>query len=129
MSARSTPRERSLPFDDDKTVQRAIGAAVRDARDGAGLRQEDLGDLIGLSQDAIARLEKGERRVSLVTLGRIESALGRPFGSFTREVGLVELPASIRDQLEVDPELDDEARAVVKTVYDYAAAASARSRH
>ncbi|HEY7009072.1 MAG TPA: helix-turn-helix transcriptional regulator [Jatrophihabitantaceae bacterium] len=110
-------------------MQRAIGAAVRDARDGAGLRQEDLGDLIGLSQDAIARLEKGERRVSLVTLGRIESALGRPFGSFTREVGLVELPASIRDQLEVDPELDDEARAVVKTVYDYAAAASARSRH
>jgi transcriptional regulator with XRE-family HTH domain len=128
MSQREGPSVRRLPFEDELALQRAIGSAVRDTREAAGIRQEELGDLIGVGQDAISRLEQGKRRLSLILLGQIETVLGQPIGFFTRAIGAIEVPTNVREQLAADPQLDQAARMMLTTVYDYAAATSSRHR-
>ena len=52
-----------------------IGNLIRDARKHRGLTQHQLADLLGTSQSAINRIEKGHQNLSLDMLARIGSAL------------------------------------------------------
>ena len=59
-----------------------IGALVRDARKQRGLTQQQLAEVLGTSQSAVARIEQGKQNVSLDILARIGTAL---------DTGLVQL--------------------------------------
>src|SRR3954463_8574460 len=52
-----------------------IGNLIRDARKHRGLTQHQLADLLGTSQSAINRIEKGHQNMSLEMLARIGAAL------------------------------------------------------
>lgn len=52
-----------------------IGNLIRDARKHRGLTQQQLADLLGTSQSAVTRIEKGQQNLSLEMLARIGSAL------------------------------------------------------
>lgn len=50
---------------------------IRDYRSEKGLRQEDLGALIGVSRQTINAIEKGKYDPSLPTAFRLANALGK----------------------------------------------------
>src|ERR1041384_8365441 len=52
-----------------------IGNLIRDARKHRGLTQQQLADLLGTSQSAVNRIEKGHQNLSLEMLARIRAAL------------------------------------------------------
>ncbi|CAM3197337.1 UDP-N-acetylglucosamine 1-carboxyvinyltransferase [Nocardioides dubius] len=52
-----------------------IGNLIRDARKHRGLTQQQLANLLGTSQSAVTRIEKGHQNLSLEMLARIGSAL------------------------------------------------------
>lgn len=51
--------------------QQTIGSRVRLLRINKELSQENIADLIGMTQSAYSKIERGERQMSLVTLERI----------------------------------------------------------
>jgi len=57
-------------------VYETIGKNVRQYRVAAGWSQARLADKAGLSPEFISRIENGHRAPSVVTLGRVASALG-----------------------------------------------------
>lgn len=56
----------------DKTIyskgHKALIARIIKARKEAGLRQEDVGELLGRTQSYISKIEAGQRRVDIVQL-------------------------------------------------------------
>jgi UDP-N-acetylglucosamine 1-carboxyvinyltransferase len=58
-----------------------IGTLIRDARRHQGLSQSDLGELLGTSQSAVARIEQGKQNLSLEMLARIGASLDSEFVS------------------------------------------------
>ncbi len=64
------------------TLNVAIGKRIRQAREEAGINQEDLGHQIGLGQDTISLYEQGKRSVPLDTLYDIARALDNPISCF-----------------------------------------------
>ena len=58
-----------------------IGTLIRDARRHQGLSQSELGELLGTSQSAVARIEQGKRNLSLEMLARIGARLDSEFVS------------------------------------------------
>src|SRR6195952_660162 len=66
-----------MTLTDETTGQslRQIGALVRDARRHHGLTQAQLGERLGTSQSAIARIEQGNQNLTLELLGRLSAAL------------------------------------------------------
>jgi UDP-N-acetylglucosamine 1-carboxyvinyltransferase len=57
------------------SATRRIGLLVRDARRHRGLTQQQLADLLGTSQSAVARIEQGGQNLTLELLGRLSAAL------------------------------------------------------
>ena len=55
---------------------RALGARVRQLREGKGLTQEGLADRAGLDRSYIAGIEAGLRNPSIRALARIAKGLG-----------------------------------------------------
>jgi len=53
-----------------------LGVAITAARTEAGLTQEQLGDLTGLGQTVVSRIESGHRRIESIELLSIARALG-----------------------------------------------------
>ena len=53
-----------------------IGNLIRDARKHRGLTQHQLADLLGTSQSAVNRIEKGHQNLSIEMLARIGEASG-----------------------------------------------------
>ncbi len=53
----------------------ALATNIRERRQAAGLSQEDLAALTGLSQTWISRLEKGDGNPTIETLMRVANAL------------------------------------------------------
>ena len=49
---------------------------LREAREGAGLTQEQLAARLGLGQSFVSKVERGERRLDVVELGAVCAALG-----------------------------------------------------
>ena len=58
-----------------------IGSLIRDARRHQGLSQNELAELLGTSQSAIARIEQGKQNLSLEMLARIGTSLDSEFVS------------------------------------------------
>ena len=54
----------------------ALASAVIDARNRAGLTQQELADRMGTTQPVVARLESGRVRPSMRTLARLAEATG-----------------------------------------------------
>jgi len=63
-------------------LARTIGARIRKRRIELALSQERLGELCGLHRTYVGALERGEKNVTVVTLGKIAAALGKPLGDF-----------------------------------------------
>jgi transcriptional regulator with XRE-family HTH domain len=53
----------------------ALGAAIQRVRVRAGLTQGQLGELTGLGQPLVSRIEAGARKIDLVELVRVAAAL------------------------------------------------------
>ncbi len=66
--------EKSIHSPEQTTLQRLL----RQIRRGAGLRQEDLAQLLGKPQSFVSNYERGERRLDLLELRQICQAVGIP---------------------------------------------------
>ena len=62
-------------------VYGVVGAAVREAREVAGLSQQALADAVGLTRTSITNLEQGRQQVPLHVLYALASVLGIPLKS------------------------------------------------
>src|SRR5690606_13263387 len=60
-------------------ILRRIGTLIRDARKHRGLTQTQLADLLGTSQSAVNRIERGAQNLSVDMLNRISEALDSEF--------------------------------------------------
>ncbi len=63
-----------------------FGAAVRALRQSQGLSQEAFADLVGIHRTYIGDVERGERNIGLVNVGRIASALNVTLSALMTEV-------------------------------------------
>lgn len=56
---------------------------LRDLRESRGLRQADLGHMLGHSQAMVSNVERGERRLDVIELRDWLDALNEKFADFT----------------------------------------------
>ena len=63
-------------------TQKELAERIRRARVAAGLTQDDLARVLGLSRSAVAQIEAGNRKVDSIELARIARFLGRAAGDF-----------------------------------------------
>lgn len=104
-----------------------VSAALRLAREEAGVTQEELARRVRRAQSSVQKWEAG-REPKLDRLADLENALGYRKGHVLRLAGYVEEPTSTRDAIEVDPALTPTERAHVLAAYDFAVASSSRAR-
>ncbi len=65
-----------LPPSPRKAERQEVGRAVRRAREGAGLKQRELADAIGVAKPTVSRWESGTLGISSANLGKIRRMLG-----------------------------------------------------
>lgn len=65
-----------------EALKRVIGQRVRDARQEAGLTQENLADRIDRTPESISKLERGVTLPDITTLIEIASATGKGVSTF-----------------------------------------------
>lgn len=68
-----TPQQKQVAAEKFESMQ--IGMLIHDMREKAGLTQAALADKLGVSQQAVSKLEYGDFS-QLATLGRVFAALG-----------------------------------------------------
>lgn len=61
-----------------------IGKLITTLREERGITQEEFGKMLGTTQSAIARIEKGEQNLSTETLSKISSALNKDIVNISR---------------------------------------------
>lgn len=100
-----------------------IGARIREARDRAGLSQQELAESVGFeSGTAISLIEKGLRKVSIPHLDKIAAALHLTTIQLLGEdtaVPSTDPISSLRYALRADKEIDAEDEARVLDFYSY----------
>jgi Zn-dependent peptidase ImmA (M78 family)/DNA-binding XRE family transcriptional regulator len=62
-----------------------IPSRLRDARKVARLSQGDLGDLVGITRQAVSAYERGDKTPEPATFQKLSEVLGQPVTFFTRE--------------------------------------------
>jgi transcriptional regulator with XRE-family HTH domain len=62
-----------------------LGQRIRDAREKAGLSQEELAAELGLGQRAISELEHGKRRLAVVEMSELVRVLNVPILYFLED--------------------------------------------
>lgn len=62
--------------DEDLLKLKALGRAIRSARDVFGISQEQLAHQAGIDRSHMGKIERGERNVTALNLLRIAEALG-----------------------------------------------------
>jgi transcriptional regulator with XRE-family HTH domain len=72
--------EKSIHTTDHKKLQRLL----KQVRLGAGLRQEDLAELLSRPQSFVSKYEKGDRRLDLVELRQICEAVDVSLTEFVK---------------------------------------------
>ncbi|MFL6197758.1 MAG: helix-turn-helix domain-containing protein [Thermoanaerobaculia bacterium] len=91
---------------------RALGARLREAREGRGWTQQQLSDQLGVARTTIVAVEKGERRVKPKELMAIATLLGTSVSDLLQRTGATEgegLAAQLRGSL--PPSTDEESLA------------------
>lgn len=78
--------------DGKATFDRALGKRIREARDGAGVKQDQLAQAVGLSRTSITNIERGRQGVQAYLLARIADVLAKP-------------PAELLPRLALEPEV------------------------
>jgi transcriptional regulator with XRE-family HTH domain len=73
---------------DSATLQKRLGSAVRAQREALGHSQESFADAIAMHRAYYSAIERGERNVTLTTLGRITAGLGITIWALMKEAGL-----------------------------------------
>ncbi len=68
------------------TDLKLLGSVLRALREDTGLSQEGFADKAGLHRTYIGGVERGERNVSFLTLGRILKAAGVSWTGFARRL-------------------------------------------
>jgi transcriptional regulator with XRE-family HTH domain len=91
-------------------IQKLIGNRLRDLRKKGGLSQEELGWRAKLHYTYIGAIERGEKNVSIMTLGKIAKALGTSVNEiFNVPMDIKDpdrLKASMLKEIEkIDPEI------------------------
>ena len=71
---------------DPTTLPDRFGRAVRRLRERRGWSQEELADRAGLHRTYVGGIERGERNVSLVNIGRVAQALETSLSALMVEV-------------------------------------------
>lgn len=95
----------------------ALGSRVAQARQRAGLTQEDLARSAGLERSAIAKIEVGARRVTALELARIAMAAGERIEWFVEDVPpAIVSRRNVVDPGEPSPPIDDNVERVVRAV-------------
>jgi transcriptional regulator with XRE-family HTH domain len=64
---------------------RAFLRRLRQARQDAGLTQEEVASRLGKPQSFVSKCESGERRVDVIELVRFASIYGKPLEFFLRQ--------------------------------------------
>ena len=72
------PRTRPQVLQEHAQQARAIGARAARARTAAGLAQGDIARALGVAQSAIAKIERGERRLSFLEALDMAALCGVP---------------------------------------------------
>lgn len=65
--------------------RKRLAARLREAREAAGLSQEDVAQKLALPRPAISQIENGHRRVEALELARLAKLYGRPLSFFADE--------------------------------------------
>lgn len=66
-------------------VQVAFGRAVKTFRLKSGTSQERLAELTNLHRTYMGDVERGERNISLINMGKVAKGLGIPLSKLIRE--------------------------------------------
>ena len=72
----------------DEDLLTAFGAAVRARRTARGWSQEEFADRVGLHRTYIGDVERGERNIGLLNIGRIAAALELPLADLLGDTEL-----------------------------------------
>lgn len=104
-----------------------VCAALRQAREEAGITQEDLAKRIGRAQSSIQKWEAG-REPKLDRIAALEYAMGYQLGHVLRLAGYVSEPKTVRSAIEADRALLPEARSALLDFYDSGVKRSAERR-
>lgn len=72
------------------TAYTKLTAALRRAREAAGLTQAEVAERLGLYASFVSKVEAGERRLDVIELKQFCTAYGVELVAFLRTAGLVE---------------------------------------
>lgn len=78
----------------ESKTAKALGSKIRSAREKKGLSLQQLGELVGLSDQQIRRIERGTADVGAVTLARIARGTDKPLEFFLGDIRTVEEQAN-----------------------------------
>lgn len=95
------------------------GRLIRKWRESQGLRQEDIGDPVGLGKNRISNIEKGANSLSVANLTKLLVPLGVPGATDALRLARFFLgpeAAAIDHAIEAARDLEDEARKARRTL-------------
>jgi len=69
-----------------RKIAKALGAKIKSAREKKGLSLQQLADLVGLSDQQIRRIERGDSDVNAITLARIAKVIQEDVGRLLSDV-------------------------------------------
>lgn len=78
----------SVALMDEAELQRKLGIAVRERRVALGYSQDTFADHIGMHRAYYSAIERGERNVTLQTLGKVCRGLKVEIAQIMRVAGL-----------------------------------------
>ena len=72
---------------DESTLQHRLGTAIRLRRTSLGMSQEAFADAIQMHRAYYSKVERGEKNLTLQTLGRVTLGLGVKLSQLLKEAG------------------------------------------
>jgi len=103
-----------------------LGKRIQQAREEAGLNQEQLSSMLGCSQPTLSNYEKGKSRIYLTQLQKVAEILNKPAHYFLEAMEPAEsekaksyLPEISNSKLEgITIQMDKDILDIVKLLYD-----------